>query len=149
MNLQVIYFLILKQELTQFHHANLIVASKRCVSCLNNNKVCSSCQIHHKFYTIADFCLWLLEQNHFTCIAHNFKEFDGMFILRWFSENIVPCEKPLETIINGTKVISLTFKKLKFIDSLSFIPSSLAAFTKTFDLKDNKKRFFSLFVQYK
>ena len=28
---------------TQFHHANLIVAAKRCVSCLhtNNNKVCS------------------------------------------------------------------------------------------------------------
>ena len=44
-------------------------------------------------------------------------------------------------LLNGSKILSIEFRGLKFIDSLSFMPMPLEKFTKTFDLKELKKGF--------
>ena len=45
-------------------------------------------------------------------------------------------------IMNGTKILTISFHNVKFIDSYAFIPIALKKFTKTFDLKELKKGFF-------
>ena len=45
-------------------------------------------------------------------------------------------------IMNGSKIISLVFRKIKIIDSVSFIPMPLDKFSKTFGIKELSKGFF-------
>ena len=42
-------------------------------------------------------------------------------------------------IMNGTKILSISFRNVKFIDSSAFIPIALEKFTKNFNLKELKK----------
>ena len=46
------------------------------------------------------------------------------------------------TITNGSKLMAIMWRTLRIIDSLCFIPSSLSAFSKTFDIQEKKKGFF-------
>ena len=69
----------------------------------------------------------------YTMIAHNMKAFDGCFILQHMAENgIVP-----SPILSGLKIMALEVKplKMRFIDSLNFLPMPLAAFGKAFGLQ--------------
>ena len=75
------------------------------------------------------------------CIAHNFKGYDSFFILE---ESYRKYIKP-EQLVNGAKILSLSFMGLKFLDSLSFLPMPLAAFPKAFGLQELKKGFFPHF----
>ncbi len=44
-------------------------------------------------------------------------------------------------LLKGAKLLSIEFRGLKLIDSLSFLPIPLSKFTNSFDLKELKKGF--------
>jgi hypothetical protein len=127
------------------HHPNLIVAAKRCSTCLEKNNICTNCKEFFTFYSMDSFCEWIFKHENYICIAHNLKGFDGCFVLDWILKNILPIDSQPQVIVNGTKLLSIKFKSLKFIDSLSFISTSLETFPKTFGLKEIKKGFFPHF----
>ena len=72
-------------------------------------------------------------------IFHNFKGFDSVFIL---NELYQQQREVKEQLTVGAKVLSFRSGPLKFIDSLSFLPMRLAAFSSTFKLTEMKKGFF-------
>ena len=102
--------------------------------------------------TVKDFCTWLFTPEHHECIviAHNFQGYDIYPILKFLNENAIPCN----VIYNGTKCMMLETKtlkshqygiKIKFIDSLNFIPMALAKFPKTFAQPELCKGYFPHF----
>ena len=92
--------------------------------------------------TIKKFCEWLLTKEHQGCIvvAHNFQGYDGYFIQNYLNKNAVK----YEVILRGAKILSMTIPmfNIKFIDSLNFIPMSLAKFPKTFGKTEMCKGYF-------
>lgn len=79
------------------------------------------------------------EERDVIVVFHNFKGYDAMFILQQlFKEH----RSVTDQINVGSKVLSLTSGKLKFIDSLCFLPFPLSAFPDTFGLNELKKGFF-------
>ena len=92
--------------------------------------------------TVKQFCEWLLTKEHKDCIvvAHNFQGYDGQFIIKCLIQNAIK----YEYILRGSKVLSLTIPmfNIKFIDSLNFIPMSLAKFPKTFGQDELCKGYF-------
>ena len=102
--------------------------------------------------TVKDFCNWLLTPQHQDCIviAHNFQGYDSYPIIKYLHEHAVGCE----AIYNGAKCITLKTKtkkshqfgvRIKFIDSLNFIPMALAKFPKTFAQPEMCKGYFPHF----
>ena len=102
--------------------------------------------------TVKDFCTWLLTPQHQDCIviAHNFQGYDSYPIIKCLHANAVGCE----AIYNGAKCITLKTKtkekhrfgiRIKFIDSLNFIPMALAKFPKTFGQNEMCKGYFPHF----
>ena len=97
---------------------------------------------------VKDFCNWLLTPQHQDCIvmAHNFQGYDSYPIIKFLNENAIG----YEVTYNGAKCVTLTtgkkkpqFKiKIKFIDSLNFIPMALAKFPKTFAQPELCKGYF-------
>ena len=102
--------------------------------------------------TVKDFCTWLFTPEHHECIviAHNFQGYDSYPILKFLNENAIPCT----VIYNGTKCVMLETKtershqfgiRIKFIDSLNFIPMALGKFPKTFAQPELCKGYFPHF----
>ena len=102
--------------------------------------------------TVKDFCTWLFTPEHHECIviAHNFQGYDSYPILKFLNENAIPCT----VIYNGTKCMMLETKtkkthqygiRIKFIDSLNFIPMALGKFPKTFAQPELCKGYFPHF----
>ena len=79
------------------------------------------------------------------CIAHNLKGYDSYFILEHCYAHFL---KP-EQLVNGAKILSLSFMGLKFLDSMSFLPMALSQFPKAFALQELKKGFFPHFFNTK
>ena len=103
---------------------------------------------------VKDFCTWLFTPEHHECIvmAHNFQGYDSYPILKFLNKNAIPCT----VIYNGTKCMMLETKtkashqfgiRIKFIDSLNFIPMALAKFPKTFGQDELCKGYFPHFFQ--
>ena len=92
--------------------------------------------------TIRKFCEWLLTKEHQDCIviAHNFQGYDGYFIQNYLNKNAIK----YEVILRGAKILSMSIPmfNIKFIDSLNFIPMSLAKFPKTFGQTELCKGYF-------
>ena len=92
--------------------------------------------------TVKKFCEWLLIKEHQDCIvvAHNFQGYDGYFIIKYLIMNAIK----YELILRGAKILSMTIPmfNIKFIDSLNFIPMSLAKFPKTFGETELCKGYF-------
>ena len=92
--------------------------------------------------TVKQFCEWLLTKEHQGCIvvAHNFQGYDGYFIVKYLIKNAIK----YEFILRGAKILSMTIPmfNIKFIDSLNFIPMSLAKFPKTFGQDELCKGYF-------
>ncbi|KAF4525159.1 hypothetical protein B566_EDAN014664 [Ephemera danica] len=61
--------------------------------------------------------------------AHNLSGFDSMFILQHLSEDL---KMTPNVLLNGSKVITMSFEDKKFVDSLYFIPMSLRKFPSIF-----------------
>jgi hypothetical protein len=78
-------------------------------------------------------------------IAHNFKGYDGQFILNYLvhTASIKP-----SVILNGSKILCLEIGGIKFIDSYNFLPFALAKMPSAFGLSELKKRLLSAFLQY-
>ena len=125
------------------HKVNLAMAQKICIDCLEASELCENCQTKHIFYNIEDYCKWAMSQDNTIQIAHNMKGYDGIFILNYLINNMLPYEKKLpHAISNGTKLLSITFRTIKIIDSACFLPMPLEKFPKTFELRELKKGFF-------
>ena len=127
------------------HIPNYIVAKKICVLCLKlegSESDCKSCT-QNEFVNNNDFCEWLFSQEE-KCVAicHNFKGYDSAFVMEWILENMNTIDKKPTPLMNGSKILSIKFRKVKIIDSLSFLPMPLEKFSKTFDIKELKKGFF-------
>ena len=101
---------------------------------------------------VKDFCTWLLTPEHQDCIvmAHNFQGYDSYPIIKFLSENAIGCD----ATYNGAKCVTLKTKvkekhqfgiKIKFMDSLNFIPMALAKFPKTFGQDELCKGYFPHF----
>ena len=75
-------------------------------------------------------------------IAHNFKGYDGQFILNYLVH--MACITPT-VIMNGTKILSMQALDLKFIDSYNYLPFALAKMPSAFGLKELKKGHFPHF----
>jgi hypothetical protein len=75
-------------------------------------------------------------------MAHNMKAYDGYFLLQYLVENILPHQQLPQIVMNGAKILCITFNKVKIIDSFSFIPMALSKFPKTFGLLELKKGYF-------
>ena len=102
--------------------------------------------------TVKDFLNWLVTPKYHECIviAHNFQGYDSYPILKCFHANTIACK----AIYNGAKCVTLETKtekshhskiKIKFIDSLNFIPMALAKFPKTFAQPELCKGYFPHF----
>ena len=101
---------------------------------------------------VKEFCTWLFTPQHqdSIVIAHNFQGYDSYPILKYLHEHAVACDP----IYNGAKCITLKPKtdkshqfgiRIKFIDSLNFIPMALAKFPKTFGQDELCKGYFPHF----
>ena len=124
------------------HVPNLIVAKLKCISCLNNLNLICKCE-EKIFYKNNDFCEWLFSQREYCiCIAHNFKGYDSTFVQEWILNSLTIRDAMPNIIMNGSKIISLVFRKIKIIDSVSFIPMPLDKFSKTFGIKELSKGYF-------
>ena len=92
--------------------------------------------------TVKNFCEWLLTPEHKDCIvvAHNFQGYDGYFITKFLIDNAIY----YDIIYRGAKSLSMTVPmfNIKFIDSINFIPMSLAKFPKTFGQDELCKGYF-------
>ena len=92
--------------------------------------------------TLENFCTWLFSKEHQGCIvvAHNFQGYDGYFIQNFLIRNAIKHD----VILRGAKILSMTVPMfdMKFIDSLNFIPMSLAKFPKTFGMTELCKGYF-------
>ena len=101
---------------------------------------------------VKEFCNWLFTPDHQDCIviAHNFQGYDSYPIIKYLHEHAVGCEG----IYNGAKCVTLKTKtkkshqfkiRIKFINSLNFIPMALARFPKTFGQDELCKGYFPHF----
>ena len=92
--------------------------------------------------TVKKFCEWLLTPEHKDCIvvAHNFQGYDGYFITKFLFDNAIH----YDITYRGAKSLSMTIPmfNIKFIDSINFIPMSLAKFPKTFGQDELCKGYF-------
>ena len=133
---------------------NCVAAHMICNECHNfeDHKVCSRCGNKRKVCfsgldAMDKFCNWLAQEKGgdwkgtTTCFAHNFSGFDAMPLLKWlYDQNLVP-----EVITRGAKMMSvyLPAQRIKFIDSLNYLPMSLEKMQKAMGLPDSfKKGFF-------
>ncbi|XP_028411614.1 uncharacterized protein LOC114534373 [Dendronephthya gigantea] len=109
--------------------------------CIVQNEAGDEC-IFKGDNTRNEFCEWLFTKEHANCIvvAHNFQGYDGYFIQQFLHQNGVI----FDLITRGAKILTLNVPlfKIKFIDSLSFIPMRLADFPKTFGLNELAKGYF-------
>ncbi|KAG8231307.1 hypothetical protein J437_LFUL006963 [Ladona fulva] len=130
---------------TMFAHTpNFIVSNTCCDTCISENtEICNGCGVKERVFStdnpVREFIqhiesLGNKNYRYITCIAHNAKGYDGNFILRSILENTD--WKP-EVIMSGSKILSITFKGLRFIDSLNFLPMSLAKLPISFGLQDS------------
>jgi len=74
-----------------------------------------------------------------TLIAHNGRAYDFHFILGWAFNNGIKIDV---CIRNGLKIQALVIAGRRFVDSFAFLSTGLAAFPKTFAIKELRKGFF-------
>jgi hypothetical protein len=120
------------------HVPNLLIAHKVCVGCINKDIMCETNCEKICVDNNDTVCKWLFDQKGFTAIARNCEGYDNIFINEWINQSIntnnhysLP-----EFIRVGTKILSIKFRNVKIICSLSFLPIPLDSFASTFNLKD-------------
>ena len=73
---------------------------------------------------------------------HNLKGYDGVFIANYCINDLMSNETYPEMIATPTKLLQISFRNVKVIDSLSFLQMALDKFPKTFDIPEMKKGFY-------
>ena len=90
-----------------------------------------------------DFLEWLdtltlNDTRQINVIAHNFQGYDGYFVVQQYhSDNRI-----VQQLRNGCKLLEVKHDRIRFIDSMSFLPMPLSAFPATFGLTELKKGYF-------
>ena len=114
---------------------NLIVAQMCCDDCkddldLDATSFCNNCGYKERVFggesSLDDFCKFLFDESNCnsTVFAHNFRGFDGQFILKYCYRNaLIP-----QLIFSGAKIMSIQLDSydMKFLDSFNFIPMALS-----------------------
>ena len=102
------------------------------------------CNRHRKVFsgpdTVKQFGDWLFvrKRKNTVCIAHNAKGYDLHFLLEYLHARGV---KP-EIIQNGRKIMTLSWRGIKCIDSLNFLPMALARLPAAFGFNELSKGYF-------
>ncbi|KAJ8685537.1 hypothetical protein QAD02_021330, partial [Eretmocerus hayati] len=136
------------------HKVDLCVAQSCCDACLHIDDmtyICNFCGPRQRTMSsenpVAELLDFVLREQtdleQITAICHNSRSYDGQFILReLYDHHIVKgSDKTPEVIANGRKIVRLTFGKVRFIDSLSYLPIKLADLSAAFDLPVQKGYF--------
>jgi len=129
------------------HKANLLVSHTVCDQCYTSNSVkttdCLICgQLEHIYFgddCVSRFVSHVMNDLQKECVkkkvkrifivAHNFKGYDGRFILQeLFERRYVR----IDPIFTGTKILKLDVGLVRFIDSVSFLPLKLEQLPKSF-----------------
>lgn len=96
----------------------------------------------HTFASMSDFVEWIhgLEEE-VTLFAHNLKGYDGRMVFDYLFDKHMP---PQNMLWRGSKIMSMSYGKATFKDTLLHLPSSLAGLPKMFGLDESrfKKGFF-------
>ena len=137
-----IFFDYEAMQVNGVHVPNLIIAYKVCKNCVDKDSMCKETCQKICVNNNETFCAWLFQQKDCIALAHNAKGYDSVFIHRWINNSIKYLDKPPNFIHVGSKILSIEFRSVKIICSLSFLPMPLEKFAKTFDLKESKKGFF-------
>ncbi|KAK3915759.1 putative DNA polymerase [Frankliniella fusca] len=136
------------------HKANLLISQQVCEVCENDDdmkNVCENCGIREHIFegfdnetnVVSEFINYLQslcseKKTHITVFGHNFKSFDGYFIIQeLLQRNITPKIK-----LSGAKILSLETNALHFKDSIMFLPQKLSSLPKAFGLNELKKGYF-------
>ena len=82
------------------------------------------------------------ENKNFIFISHNGKNYDNYFVMRYLQKCRLAREGNINAVVNGSKVMSFSFRSRVFKDSSLFITKPLEAFPKIFDIKELVKSFF-------
>ena len=88
------------------------------------------------------FCQWLLSEEYYgaNVLCHNFKGYDCYWILQYLCKHsILP-----EVITTGSTYLSIYVPqcKIRFLDSINFLPMALGDLPDSFDLKELHKGYF-------
>ncbi|XP_046399322.1 uncharacterized protein LOC124165837 [Ischnura elegans] len=117
------------------HTPNLLVSQVCCDQCISSTQInpdCQGCGGRGKVFEDPEPVLQFLKYiktladdgfKDIICVAHNAKSFDNQFVLKTMLEKTA--WKP-ELLMNGSKIVSMSYGGLRFIDSINFIPMSLA-----------------------
>ena len=94
---------------------------------------------------VTDFLDWLTaiatDEQPVIAIAHNFQGYDSYFILEeLYRQAICP-----DQIVNGAKILSMSYGNITFKDSMCFLQMPLSSFPKAFGLTEQTKGFFPHF----
>ena len=138
------------------HEPNLCVFKTACDSCIGtgNTTFCYKCGpnlVVLREKPIETFLKTVLTKRDsfkkVIVISHFGSGFDMQFILNLLLQqtDLTP-----EVILRGTKILLMTLGNVKFLDSLNFMPMSLAKLPQSFDLSKNlKKGYFPHFFNKK
>jgi hypothetical protein len=88
------------------------------------------------FYDINSFGEWVLKQSNSIFIAHNGKAYDTWLLHKHYV--LKTGNYPNKIILAGNKIMSMTLKSNKFIDSINHVASSLEKMPSVFGLDENK-----------
>jgi hypothetical protein len=83
-----------------------------CIDIDNDENRCELCKKAYIFDNIHDFTEWILRQKNSILLAHNFKAYDGILIMKNFMENVLPkdAKNSLSILNNGNKIIAMKFR---------------------------------------
>jgi hypothetical protein len=120
---------------------------RSCAACETTEEgECEQCGVRrHEWFgddALTDFCKWLFteENRDAVVLAHNFRAYDGNFILDYIHQQ---GRRPT-IITRGLDIMACTYDSLKFLDTLSFLPMGLAAMPKAFGFEEQKGFVFSM-----
>jgi hypothetical protein len=124
------------------HTPNLICAQQMCPVCQNEDDMevdCKQCgKRTHGEDPIGKFIEYLRLSRPFAdkvyVISFNSRGYDAQFLLRKFLE----LSWSPDSIMDGSKILSMKVEGLIFLDSLNFLPMSLKNMPKSFDLSCKK-----------
>jgi hypothetical protein len=137
-----------------YHKVNLICAQTLCARCdeehISLDQPCYDCGVR-KYEFLEDplkeflefLCLPRKQFKKIICIAHNAKNYDNHFILKYVLT--VLHLKP-KIIMRGAQILCMDVNKIKFIDSINYFPMALKKLPSTFDMpRDVCKGYFPHF----
>lgn len=148
---------IVKEEDCNVLKPNLCVVQTVCDMCIKIQDSVYYCEDHgnrqeifHGDDCVKEFVTHLLTLNvkskcksrqpatKITAIAHNSSRFDAVFIAKFLYEQNLLVDDP-QFISDGRKFYCISFKGVRFIDSLNFLQAPLKKLPEMFDLRDLEK----------